>query len=310
MNKVRNTFYSLAIGDALGVPVEFSIRNTLRQSPVVDMFGFGTHNQPKGTFSDDTSMTFCLAESLIRGYDLNDIGRGMINWLNNAYWTANNVVFDYGITTKISINKLVRGTSPLESGETFVGSNGNGSLMRIYPLMFHIKDLPIEERFRIVSEVSSITHAHTISVVSCFYFLEYCRMLFDGHDKHYSFQHLKTLVGDFLKNKIDDDFLKLFDNLLRKDIYEFSEDEINSSGYVLHTLEASVWCILTTENYQDTLLKAVNLGEDTDTTGCVTGVMTGLIYPFEDIPQDWVDSIARKDDIEDLIKRFQKKFDI
>jgi ADP-ribosylglycohydrolase len=99
----------------------------------------------------------------------------------------------------------------------------------------------------------------------------------------------------------------LFDRLLKKDIFNLSEDEISSSGYVLHTLEASIWCLLTTNNYKDATLKAVNLGEDTDTTGAVTGGLAGLLYGFANIPASWIDQIARKEDIENLAERMHNK---
>ena len=98
-----------------------------------------------------------------------------------------------------------------------------------------------------------------------------------------------------------------FDRLLKGDIAKFEEDEINSSGYVLHTLEASIWCLLTTDNYNEAVLKAVNLGSDTDTTGAVTGGLAGLLYGIENIPKKWLQQIAKYDDIENLAERLNEK---
>ena len=84
------------------------------------------------------------------------------------------------------------------------------------------------------------------------------------------------------------------------------EDQIRSSGYVLHTLEASIWCLLNTDNYKDAVLKAVNIGSDTDTTGAVTGGLAGLLYGYESIPEHWLNQLARKNDIEDLAVRMFK----
>lgn len=99
----------------------------------------------------------------------------------------------------------------------------------------------------------------------------------------------------------------MFDRLLKHNIYELTEEKVYSSGYVLHTLEASIWCLLTTVNYKDTVLKAVNLGEDTDTTGAVTGGLAGLLYGLDSIPQNWIKQIARNEDIEDLAERLGNK---
>jgi ADP-ribosylglycohydrolase len=95
--------------------------------------------------------------------------------------------------------------------------------------------------------------------------------------------------------------------LLKRNINDLPEDEISSSGYVLHTLEASIWCLLTTDNYKDAVLKAVNLGKDTDTTGAVTGGLAGLLYGFENIPQNWIKQIAKQEDIKDLAERLSEK---
>ena len=115
------------------------------------------------------------------------------------------------------------------------------------------------------------------------------------------YKDLKTEVTSFLQSQnIDSADIGLFDRLLTQDIYAVSEENIFSSGYVLDTLEASIWCLLTTETYKDAVLKAVNLGEDTDTTGAVTGGLAGLLYGFGNIPQEWISQIARKEDIENL----------
>ncbi|MBC8112402.1 MAG: ADP-ribosylglycohydrolase family protein, partial [Verrucomicrobia bacterium] len=93
-----------------------------------------------------------------------------------------------------------------------------------------------------------------------------------------------------------------------KPIYEYVASEISSSGYVLHSLEASFWCLLNSNSYEETVLKAVNLGSDTDTTAAIAGGLAGLYYGFEQIPEKWVNMLARKEDIEDLATRLQEKY--
>jgi ADP-ribosylglycohydrolase len=82
------------------------------------------------------------------------------------------------------------------------------------------------------------------------------------------------------------------------------EDEIRSDGYVVHTLEASVWCLLATGDFPSAVLKAVNLGGDADTTGAVTGGLAGICYGEGGLPGEWLDALARRKDIEDLARRF------
>jgi len=307
-DKIKSLLFGVAVGDALGVPVEFMTREDLRKKPVSDLNGYGTHHQPPGTFSDDSSLTFCLAEALTGEFDLNTIGQNFVKWRYNNFWTARRSVFDVGGATDMAIERLAQGVQPDLAGSTGELSNGNGSLMRISPLLFYLLDKPVNERFEITKQVSSITHRHIRSVIACFYFLEFARLILEGKDKFDTFKNLQTDIPAFLDSlSINQIEIARFDRLLKGNIYELTEDNIYSSGYVLHTLEATVWCLLTTDNYRDAVLKAVNLGNDTDTTGAVTGGLAGLLYGLDDIPENWINQIARHDDIEDLAERFGKK---
>ncbi|WP_226065431.1 ADP-ribosylglycohydrolase family protein [Kaistella polysaccharea] len=307
-HQIKSALFGVAIGDALGVPVEFKSREIIRQNPVTDMIGYGTYNLPPGTFSDDSSMTFCLAEALTHDFDLNRIAQNFVKWYHENFWTARGEVFDIGIATREAINRIAKGGQPEFAGSTDASSNGNGSLMRILPLLFYIKDLPIEERYQITKKVSSITHGHIRSVISCFYYIEFARAILLGKEKFEIYQNLQTEIPDFLNTRsINPNEISIFNRLFQENISEFEEAEIFSSGYVLHSLEASIWCLLTTENYKDATLKAVNLGEDTDTTAAIAGGLAGLVYGFDSIPKSWVEQLARKEDIDDLAKRMWEK---
>jgi len=151
----------LCVGDALGVPVEFSTRDKLRLCPVVDMKGFGTHNQPPGTWSDDSALVFCLTESLCEGYNLQDIADRFVRWYEEGYWAAHEEAFDIGNSTLKAIDRIKQGVRPECAGGKTERDNGNGSLMRILPLAFYLlRTDDITERFNIIRDVSSITHAH------------------------------------------------------------------------------------------------------------------------------------------------------
>ncbi len=306
--KIKSVLFGVAVGDALGVPVEFNDRQTISKNPVTDMIGYGTYNLPAGTWSDDSSLTFCLAEALTKDFDLNAIGQNFINWVHHQYWTPRGRVFDIGIGTRQAIDRIAKGEKPEFAGGSKDIDNGNGSLMRILPLLFYIKDKPINERYEITRQVSSITHGHIRSVIACFYYLEFAKQIWEGKDKFEIYRNLQTEVANHLTNlEINPKEIDLFDRLLKREIHTISEDEIQSSGYVLHTLEASIWCLLTTDNYKEAVLKAVNLGEDTDTTSAVTGGLAGLLYGFDNIPEIWLQQIARYDDIENLAERLADK---
>ncbi|MBM4176754.1 MAG: ADP-ribosylglycohydrolase family protein [Ignavibacteria bacterium] len=307
-NSIKSALFGVAVGDALGVPVEFKSRDTIRKNPVTDMIGYGTYNLPAGTWSDDSSLTFCLAEALTQDFNLNVIGQNFVKWYHENYWTPHGNVFDIGIATRQAILRLARGEKPELAGGFDESDNGNGALMRILPLLFYILDKQINERYDITKKVSSITHGHIRSVIACFYYLEFAKQIFDGKDKFKIYGNLQTEISNHLKRlSINPKEIALFDRLLKSEIYKLDEEEIQSSGYVLHTLEASIWCLLTTDNYKEAVLKAVNLGSDTDTTGAVTGGLAGLLYGFDNIPKNWIDQIARKKDLENLTERLLKQ---
>lgn len=180
--------------------------------------------------------------------------------------------------------------------------------MRILPLVFHIRNKTIDLRYEITKEVSSITHGHIRSIIACFYYLEFARYLLVGKDKFEIYMQLQPKIREYLNALgIEAEEIEVFAKLLKEDIYTLHSNKIESSGYVLHTLEASIWCLLTTDSYKDAILKAVNLGDDTDTTGAVTGGLAGLLYGYDAIPQKWIAQLARKEDIEDLAIRMALK---
>lgn len=302
--QLYGALFGVAIGDALGVPAEFQSRSYLQLNPVKDYIGYKSHNQPPGTFSDDTSLTFCLAESLCNGYNLQDIADKFIQWYDKAYWTAANSVFDIGITTRHAIGRLKNGVRPDLAGDFEEDSNGNGSLMRIIPLLFYIKDFDIQTRFSIVKEVSSITHAHIRSVIACFYYLEMALQILHGKEKIVAYNATANIVQQLLHNEqIIANEVRLFGDLLQKDITRHPASKIASSGYVLDTLKAAMWSFMRTDNFEDAVLTAVNLGSDADTTAAVTGGLAGLYYGYDNIREKWRAEIKRRDDIADLCKR-------
>jgi ADP-ribosylglycohydrolase len=308
LDNIRALLFGVATGDALGVPVEFISREELKKDPVTGMRGYGTHNQPPGTWSDDTSLTLCLAEALTQGFDLKAASENFVKWCFAGYWSANGTVFDVGGTTYEALYRLKKETKPHLAGSNDEYSNGNGSLMRISPLVFYLLDKPAGERFEKTQLVSSITHRHIRSVIACFYYLEFARQILAGENVFDVYRNLQKEIPGFLSGKgIDSAEISKFDRLLKMNIYELPEEDIYSSGYVVHTLEAAVWCLLTSNSFSDAVLKAVNLGEDTDSTGAVTGGLAGLLYGIDSIPKKWLNKIARHNDIEDLAERLAKK---
>ena len=300
-NHLQTILLGTAVADALGVPVEFKPRSVLKENPVTDMREYGTYHLPKGTWSDDTSLMLCLAESIVEGLDLNKLVQKFIAWKNDNYWTPRGWVFDIGIGTRIAIERLENGMTPELAGGFEEMDNGNGSLMRILPLITFTKGFTIEERFLWTKKVSSLTHAHIRSVMACFYYLEFAKKIMEGQDKWQVYKELQfELINYFESKNINPLEINKLVRLLKEDISKNTEETIRSSGYVIDTLEASIWCLLTSNSYQEAVLKAVNLGGDTDTTGAVTGGLAALIYGIEKIPAEWLEVLARKEDIINL----------
>jgi ADP-ribosylglycohydrolase len=304
LDLVKSALLGIAVGDALGVPYEFTSRSIMDEHPAVGMTGFGTHDQPIGIFSDDSSLTFCLAETIIEGYSIHRLASAFIKWYDEAYWSAHNEVFDIGITTQNAIGRLKNGCLPNEAADNDEFSNGNGSLMRILPLVFLFDKIEFIKRFELIHEVSSLTHGHIRSTIACSYYLEYAFHLMNGIDKVEAYTLLQASFSNQLEAiGIEPSEITVFHRLLDEAIANAPRDTIQSSGYVIHTLEASIWCLLTSDSYSEAVLKAVNLGGDTDTTAAVTGGLAALYYGVESIPSLWLEQLCRKDAIEELAYR-------
>ena len=308
LSKIKGGVFGVATGDALGVPFEFKSRAEMRATPAKDMVGYGTYGVPAGTWSDDSSLTFCLMEGLIQGYDLKTIGHQFVQWLYKSYWTPRGTVFDVGMATRMAIARLEQGYTPELCGGMGEYDNGNGSLMRILPMIFYLNnEEDIDERFKMVKDISSLTHAHLRSVLACFIYVEYGLLLLQGLEKVEAYKKMQKEVISFLKHQ---DFnpkeINMYYDVLEEDVSAINEDRILGSGYVVQSLKASLWSFLNTTSYDQAVLKAVNFGQDTDTTAAITGGLAGLYYGFDAIPELWKFQLARYDDIENLISRFNE----
>ncbi len=303
-DKVLGGLVGLCVGDALGVPVEFKSRSYLKRNPVRDMIGYGAHNQPPGTWSDDSSLALCLAESLCHGFDLKDVAEKFVKWLFEGYWTPHGVVFDVGRTTRKAIKRLRDGVEPLKAGLDGEYSNGNGSLMRILPLAFYVEKLEPECQFELAHEVSCLTHRHPRSQMACGIYVQFAVQLLKGKAPCEAYSKTREIALEYYKKEPFCHELPRFSRILEGNIAGIDEDGIKSSGYVIDTLEASLWCLLTSNTFSEAVLKAVNLGCDSDTTGAVTGGIAGIYYGFRNIPNNWVEALARKEDILELAVKF------
>lgn len=257
---LRDCVYGQAVGDALGVPFEFRARGTFE---CTGMVGNGTHGQPAGTWSDDTSMMLAICDSYreLGRIDVDDIRAKFLLWYREDVYTCGRL-FDIGAAT----------ASALRLGHGLCGErdNGNGSLMRTVALAF--TDATDDE----VRAVSAITHAHSTSTEACVRMVHAARELVAGATPREVASGCGVSVGK-------------------------SCSEIFSGGYVLYTFEAALWCLAITHSYADCVLAAVNLGDDTDTTAAVAGALAGIVYGEDEIPAEWLSLLRGKDVIEECL---------
>jgi ADP-ribosyl-[dinitrogen reductase] hydrolase len=302
--RILGALWGSAVGDALGVPVEFTERERLRKHPVTDLRGFGSHNQPPGTWSDDTSLMLCSLESLLEGFEPQAMGQKFVSWYRHGLWTAHNEVFDIGGATRQALARIEAGVPAERAGGRDIHSNGNGSLMRMLPIPLLFHNAPTEKLLEHTHRASAITHGHPRSLVACGYFSLLVRELLHGCNPQ---QAYAAATQRFKKAYAAEPFvasLGHFELLTNGKLAEQPEEAIPSSGYVVHTLMASVWCLLNSTSFPEAVLKAVNLGSDTDTTGTVTGGLAGLFYGLEAVPEKWRRALAREKDLEELFGGF------
>ena len=309
--KIRGGILGLAVADALGVPVEFKSRESLLKSPVTDMFGHGTYNQPEGTWSDDTSMILCLVDSLSNdGLDYKKIMDNFAAWVKHGDYTPYQEVFDIGNATKQAVVNYIQGIEPFKCGGRNDNDNGNGSLMRILPIAFYIVgkyglDCETATIVDIVHKTSSLTHGHMRSQIACGIYVMIAIELIKGRILCYAIQNgIQQAFSYYSENHESKYEIKKYTRVKSKGFKDLKESEIKSSGYVVDTLEAALWCLLNTDNYKDCVLKAVNLGEDTDTVAAVAGGLAGIAYGIKQIPEEWLSKLVRREYIEQLCDAF------
>jgi len=303
--KMKAGIMGFAVGDALGVPVEFLNRDLLQRRPLKEMIGYGSHRVPEGTWSDDTSLMIAAMDSIKENGDVNfeDIMYKFTEWVNYAKYTATDELFDIGISTSKAISNFKRGEKPTNCGTKGINENGNGSLMRILPFVYYLKfsNFSEEEKTILINQASALTHAHEISQLGCKIYADYVTLLLDGVDKVKALDLLKEI--DYNKY-YSNDSIKVYQRILKEDLKSLDIDQIRSSGYVVDSLEASLWCTVKNDTYEDAVVAAINLGEDTDTIGAITGSLNGIIYGKNNIPERWLNKLRKKDYLEELSNQF------
>ena len=275
--KISNCLLGLAVGDALGCTLEFKKPNTFE--PITTIVGGGYHKLEAGQWTDDTSMALCLAQSLIdsKGFDARDQMLKYCKWHDEGYMSSTGECFDIGNTTLKALDDFVIDGKPY-STNTDESSAGNGSIMRLAPIPMYYYQEP-QEALKYASKSSQITHANEMCVDACRYMTGIIVGLLNRESKENVLSPLYSPVENYFTSQPLCDAIKEVANGSFKTKHP---PEIKGTGFVVESLEAALWAFYHEDNFREGALKAVNLGDDADTTGAVYGQIAGSLY---DIPQ-------------------------
>lgn len=308
--KVLDGIMGLAVGDAFGVPYEFMAREKVKKIISKEMIGTGAHDQPVGTWSDDTSLTLCLLDNLDRKPDYYKIMRSFAAWYEMGAYTANGNCFDIGNTIRYAIKRYESGIMPLKCGSRNISNNGNGSLMRILPMIYYFNkygDFQLNaSNLNIIHKISALTHAHPLSFIACDIYVYLGILLLNGHILEKAYEEAAERVIEYHYSKgIYSEWLKEFSVI--KYLREYGENDIKSSGYVVDSLIAAIWSLINSESYEDCIWNAVRLGNDTDTVAAIAGGLAGIYYGYEMIPDRWIRDLKNKESILSICQKWDNR---
>ena len=288
-SRARGAMIGLAVGDALGTTLEFAARDSYPR--LTDMVGGGPFNLKPGEWTDDTSMALALADSLASCGHLNehDLMTRWERWRDNGAYSSNGRCFDIGATVNAALDRWCDTANPI-AGSADPATAGNGSLMRIAPVAIRYWDRP-SEIVEVAARQSMMTHAAPEAVDACAIYAEMIGAAISGR----SLDKVLRTSGEGLAGSISGIVGGSWRGKARRNI--------RASGYVAHSLEASLWCLGRTGTFSEAVLTAANLGEDADTTAAITGQLAGAVYGEEAIPLAWRQRIVGHDMIRDMADR-------
>lgn len=336
-----NTFWTdgimgVLIGDALGNPVQFMSRSSVQKRGLVKgMEEGGVFNMPAGSWTDDGSMTLATLDSLTKKgkLDYDDIMERFIRWDSEGKYTPFGKAYDQGLTCMDAIDRYSRTHKWSSCGKTGEHANGNGGLMRIMPVCLYaaMKEndgtMTEKEAVQAVHNATLLTHNHlrACTASGIYYFI--CREILkhrgffkgaddavESNDTDASVSPLRNIlqrgmdsaVSFYMENDMDGELVSYAKIKSMESCSKLTADKIRSSGYVVHTLEASVWTLVTTGSLEEALLQGVNLGDDADTVGAVAGGLAGLYYGYDSVPAAWKDAMQKRAWLEEMCQKAAK----
>lgn len=292
-------FLGLAVGDSLGSPIEFMEPGTF--VPITCYRSGGPHGLAAGQWTDDTSMAYAMADSIIeKGWDLYHQLDNYLDWMQQGLFSVNDACFDIGTTTRAALNKFEQTEDPLNSSSKDPIDSGNGSIMRLAPVPIKFAYLypdNIKELCRYARESSITTHGSPQCISACEYMALVLAALINGEKKDV------VLSPDWDKLK----FLENIDPSIEKVIKgSFRTNKVKGSGWVVGSLEAALWAFDCSNSFEEAVLKAVNLGNDSDTTGAVCGQFAGAYWGKSSFPVPLWEGLDKRDKLERVVMELIK----
>jgi ADP-ribosyl-[dinitrogen reductase] hydrolase len=291
--RFRGALLGLAAGDAIGTTVEFKSPGSF--PPMTDMIGGGAFHLAPGQWTDDTSMALCLAESLLEcnGFDAGDQMARYVRWWRHGHLSSTGHCFDIGNTVRQALISFEQTGNPI-AGPTHEWSAGNGSLMRLAPVVMYFLARGGVDPVAMSAESSRTTHGAPVAVEACRYF--------------------GALLVDALAGASKDDLLGAKREVAHPLIMAIAGGSfvtkeppvIRGTGYVVQCLEAALWAFYRSSSFEEGCLLAVNLGDDADTTAAVYGQLAGAHYGERGIPERWRERLAKRELIESFADRLAR----
>ena len=290
-DKERGCLIGLAVGDALGAPVEFKSPGSF--SPITEYRSGGPFSLMACEWTDDTSMALALADSLGNGWNLNDQADKYLDWWQKGKYSVKGFCFDIGGTTRYSLSRYDKIRDATKCADPEAESSGNGSIMRLAPIPIKFHNLSREELATKARESSLVTHASNQCRSACELLATTCAALINGATKEEALNLPFSGLDPLVQKRIVEE----------KRYLKKNPPDIKGSGWVIQSLEAALWAFAKGKDFEEAVLLAVNLGDDADSTGAVCGQLAGACYGESGIPQRWRDKLMHKDMIEEALTR-------
>lgn len=304
--KSRDAILGMAVGEAMGIPVDFVERDKLLENPVLEMKSFGSHNKPIGTWSSDTAMTLATIDSITNcfGVSMEDLGNRFVDWMEKGKYTASGDRFDIGRTSMIAISRFEKTLDPFECGSMAEDSNENDVLTRMIPIAFYCHNQKMNQNdiYDLVRKVAGITHAHEVSIMGAYIFVLYTMKLLEKKSKFDAYQELKkSNFSQFSRSTMEK-----YVRILRKDIGDLPMEAITTGNGIVETLEACFWVFLNTSNYNQAIIGGINLGGDASTLGACLGALAGISFGIKSMNPEWRIDLKRYTYISRLCDNFDE----